>query len=70
MAGAACQNFDKAAWSEFLNWAKGYDDPAFDGRSRAAHEAWLDQLDLLVLRLDSEMSVAELRDAVLNWEPS
>lgn len=66
----AGQDFDKAAWSEFLNWAKGYDDPAFDGRSRAAHEAWLDQLDLPVLRLDSEMSVAELLDAVLNWEPS
>jgi adenylate kinase family enzyme len=66
----AGQDFDEAAWSEFLNWAKGYDDPAFDGRSRAPHEAWLDQLDLPVLRLDSEMSVAELRDAVLNWQPS
>ncbi|WP_105030743.1 hypothetical protein [Arthrobacter ruber] len=61
--------FDEAAWSDFLDWAKGYDDPAFDGRSRARHEAWLDQLDRPVLRLSSGMSVAELRDAVLRWEP-
>lgn len=58
------------ALSEFLNWAKGYDDPAFDGRSRAAHDAWLAQLDLPVLHLSSELSVVELRDAVLKWEPS
>lgn len=63
------QDFDEAAWSDFLDWAKGYDDPAFNGRSRAAHESWLDQLDLPVLRLGSERPVAELRDAVLSWEP-
>jgi hypothetical protein len=61
--------FDKMAWSEFLDWARGYDDPAFGGRSRAAHEAWLSELDLPVLRLSSTSSVAELRDAVLGWEP-
>lgn len=65
----AGQDFDEAAWSDFLDWAKGYDDPAFDGRSRAAHEAWLDQLDLPVLRLGSERPIAELRDAVLSWDP-
>lgn len=65
----AGQDFDEAAWSDFVNWAKGYDDLAFGGRSRAAHEAWLDQLDLPVLRLGNEMPVAQLRDAVLSWEP-
>jgi len=51
-----------------LTWARGYDDPAFDGRSRAAHEAWLATLSVPVLRLDSARPRAELRDAVLRWE--
>ena len=61
-------DLDEAAWSTFLDWAKGYDDPAFDGRSRVAHEAWLSQLDQPVLRLNSAMPVVELRDAVLSWD--
>jgi adenylate kinase family enzyme len=63
------QGFDEAAWSDFLDWARRYDDPEFEGRSRHAHEAWLGQLDLPVLRLSSEMPVTELRDAVLSWDP-
>lgn len=62
-------DFDATAWSDFLDWAKGYDDPAFDGRSRVAHEAWLARVDLPVLRLGSGPTVTELRDAVLSWEP-
>ncbi|MCB5276027.1 hypothetical protein BJG92_03582 [Arthrobacter sp. SO5] len=65
----AGREFDGVAWSDFLDWAKGYDDPAFDGRSRAAHEAWLEKLDLPVLRLGSERSIDELREAVLSWDP-
>jgi hypothetical protein len=65
----AGREFDEVAWFNFLDWAKGYDDLAFDGRSRTAHEAWLDQLNQPVLRLDSKISVTELRDAVLNWTP-
>ena len=65
----AGRDFDEVAWSDFLDWAKGYDDPAFDGRSRTAHEAWLEKLDLPVLRLSSERSIDELRDAVLSWDP-
>jgi hypothetical protein len=63
------KHFDESAWSEFLDWASGYDDPEFDGRSRAAHEAWLNQLDRPVLPLDSAKPLGELRDAVLSWEP-
>ncbi|WP_235451045.1 hypothetical protein [Frigoribacterium sp. RIT-PI-h] len=63
-------DFDHAAWTEFVEWAAGYDDPAFAGRSRHAHDAWLDSLDQPVLSLDSEKSVQELRDAVLAWNPS
>lgn len=60
---------DQAAWSAFLEWARGYDDPAFDGRSRVAHERWLAGLDRPVLRLDSASPPEVLRDQVLTWEP-
>ncbi len=53
----------------FLTWARGYDDPEFDGRSRVRQEAWLAELRLPVLRLDSTLSPAELVAAVLSWEP-
>ena len=65
----AGRDFDEAAWAAFLLWARGYDDPAFEGRSLVAHEAWLAGLDQPVLRLDSARTREELRDAVLDWEP-
>ena len=61
---------DPAAWQAFLEWARSYDDPTFQGRSRVAHEAWLERLSQPVLRLDSALTREELRDAVLDWEPS
>ena len=51
------------------NGPAGYDDPAFDGRSRVAHERWLAGLDRPVLRLDSASPPEVLRDQVLPWEP-
>lgn len=63
------RDFDEAAWSEFMDWARGYDNPEFNGRSRVAHEEWLDQLDRPVLRLGSDIPVVDLRDAVLRWDP-
>jgi hypothetical protein len=60
---------DERALREFLAWARGYDDPSFDGRSRARHEDWLTTLTCPVLRLDSSLSREELRDQVLAWEP-
>ncbi|MEJ7832388.1 MAG: AAA family ATPase [Nocardioides sp.] len=32
---------DEEALSAFLTWARGYDDPCFEGRSRKSHEKWL-----------------------------
>lgn len=64
------QGVDEAAWAEFVTWARGYDDPDFDGRSRVAHEAWLADLGLPVLRLDSAAPVDELCAAVLAWDPT
>lgn len=63
------QRTDLPAWEEFLAWARGYDDPAFTGRSRVAHEAWLAGLARPVLRLDAMLPREELRDAVLRWSP-
>lgn len=62
--------FDQTAWAAFLDWARGYDDPAFDGRSRVAHERWLAGLGCPVLRLDSASPPEVLRDEVLAWVPA
>jgi adenylate kinase family enzyme len=62
--------FDTAAWEEFLGWARGYDDPAFEGRTRVTQEQWLAALEQPVLRLDSAASHDELLQAVLDWDPS
>lgn len=32
------ERFDEEAWTAFLDWAGGYDDPSFNGRSRTVHE--------------------------------
>jgi|1186.fasta_scaffold05407_2 hypothetical protein len=64
----AGRDFDHVAWAAFLDWARSYDDPSA-GRSRVAHEAWLEGVTQPVLRLDSEQSREELRDMVLGWEP-
>ncbi|WP_285042117.1 AAA family ATPase [Plantibacter sp. LMC-P-059a] len=65
----AGERFDEAAWEAFREWAAGYDDPAFDGRSRASHEAWLATLPQPVLQVDSAMSRSQLVEAVLAWDP-
>ena len=59
----------EAAHREFLAWAEGYDDPAFDGRNRARHEAWLSTLACPVLRLDGALDPDEPVRRVLEWEP-
>ena len=61
---------DEAALSAFLAWARGYDDPSFVGRSRVAHETWLEGLTCPVLRLDSSLAPEALRDEVLAWTPT
>ena len=60
----------EAALEAFLEWARGYDDSSFKGRSRVAHEEWLSGLDRPVLRLDSALTREELRDSVLDWDPA
>lgn len=65
----ARRDFDEAAWAAFMQWAHGYDEPGFTGRSRSRHEAWLETLEHPVLRLDSGQPVERLVDDILRWEP-
>lgn len=58
---------NEAAHQDFLDWARGYDDAAFTGRSRAEDERWLAGLECPVLRLDSARPVAELVAVVTDW---
>lgn len=60
---------DREAQRQFLEWARGYDDPAFAGRSLAGHQGWLRRLGKPVLHLDSARPVAELVEAVESWDP-
>ena len=61
---------DEQAWDAFLTWARGYDDPSFDGRSRATHEAWLARRRQPVLRLDGSASLEDLVGEVLGRHPA
>lgn len=61
--------FDEDAWVAFLEWASGYDDPSFNGRSRVVHEKWLADRRQPVLRLDSAANQEALVAEVLQWEP-
>ncbi len=60
---------DQGALADFLTWARGYDDPSFQGRSRARHEEWLATLACPILRLDGSAPREVLRDEVLAWDP-
>jgi len=64
------QPHDDEAWRVFRRWAEGYDDPAFDGRSRVEHGRWLAAIGKPVLRLDSRSTVTEMVDAVCGWAPA
>jgi len=66
----ASRTVDEEALSAFLTWARGYDDPSFEGRSRAGHEEWVATLTCPVLRLDSSRPREALRDEVLAWIPT
>ncbi|WP_293862581.1 adenylate kinase [uncultured Alsobacter sp.] len=49
----------------FRDWASHYDDPAFSGRSRARHEAWLGRRREPVLRVDGREDLEALVARVL-----
>lgn len=41
---------------DFLAWAAQYENPAFHGRSRARHQAWLARQTAPVVELDASLS--------------
>lgn len=49
----------------FMSWAREYDSPDTQVRSRALHERWLARLACPVVRLDAAAPVGQLCDAVL-----
>lgn len=51
--------------SGFLDWAARYDEPGFIGRSRARHEAWLEDQSARILRLPGTRPVESLTEEVL-----
>jgi hypothetical protein len=61
---------DEEALNAFLTWARGYDEPSFEGRSRRGQESWLATLTCPILRLDSSLPREALRDEVLAWVPT
>lgn len=60
----------RAAQKAFLEWAAGYDDAEFTGRSRARHEVWLAALACPVVRIDASRPEAEvLGEAIRCLDP-
>jgi adenylate kinase family enzyme len=53
--------------TEFITWAAEYDSGTPEGRSLVAHEAWMTQRRLPLLRLDSVAPVDSLIAAALAW---
>lgn len=54
-----------ATFRGFLDWAMGYDDENFPGRSRRMHEAWLAGLPCPVIRLSADAAPDALADQVV-----
>jgi len=51
--------------SEFIEWARQYEEGALEGRSRARHEKWLSERTCPILRLDGDLSIEERVNCVM-----
>ena len=51
---------------KFLDWARSYDHAKAPARSFDLHEKWMQSLNCPIIRLNSNATVAELCDEVLN----
>ena len=45
--------------ADFLEWARQYDDPSFDGKSITRHEQWMAAVGCPVLRIEGDTSVED-----------
>jgi adenylate kinase family enzyme len=50
---------------EFIDWARAYDEPRTDLRSKLIHEAWIEKLTCRVMRFDGALPVAQLVEEVI-----
>jgi len=51
---------------DFLEWARQYEDPNFDGRSFKVHNDWIELLDCKTLRINGEMSLKNKTEKVIS----
>ncbi len=54
------------ATKAFFDWAGNYDDPQFEGRSRARHEAWLQTLRCSIIRVRGDQPIDTLVDQIVS----
>ncbi|MDU9414333.1 hypothetical protein RTW82_18545 [Pseudomonas sp. zfem005] len=50
----------------FREWASQYDNPEFEGRNRAWHEAWLAGQTAPILRVDGDSSAEAMTAKVIH----
>ena len=51
---------------DFIQWAKGYDTPEFQGRNLAAHEKWLEQQVRPVCRIDGQQPLGDVMETIIS----
>jgi adenylate kinase family enzyme len=56
-----------AEFTAFIEWAAGYEDSGFSGRSRVRHETWLTHLPCPVLRLEGDRPLDALATETLTF---
>jgi adenylate kinase family enzyme len=52
--------------TDFIAWARQYDEPDFDGRSLVVHEEWLSKINCPILRLDGAAALNQKVEAALS----
>ncbi len=55
----------KRIYAEFIAWAAQYNEGHMSGRSLARHEEWMKTITCPILRIEGEMSEAELLNRFL-----
>lgn len=53
-------------YKKFIEWAASYDNGGLDMRSKSSHEKWISQLPYSVVRIESDRTIQENLNTVLN----
>lgn len=54
----------------FLDWAKEYDNPNFDSRSRLKHETWMSKRQAQIIKIEGDLTVKHRLDRVISILPN